>query len=74
MKKNISFIIISLLIINILFVTAATCNMCGKPLEISIGSTETEDTEKQQMPQAGFQDKNSHQMHRISKKVTVLLQ
>ena len=52
MKKNISFIIISLLIINILFVTAATCNMCGKPLEISIGSTGTEDTEKQQIPQA----------------------
>jgi len=41
MKKNKLYILSSILIIISLFATAVTCNLCGTPLDISLGDTET---------------------------------
>ena len=51
MKKNITFIIILLVITAILFSTAATCNMCGTPVDIGIGQEESSEDEMISEPQ-----------------------
>jgi len=45
MKKNKLYILSSILIIISLFATAVTCNLCGTPLDISLGDTETTEEE-----------------------------